>query len=105
MKTKWLLLLLTVSAVAFASDVQWTRIRGKVKSTNAKTQTLTIEDVAGDLLTLHIDGDIDVYNGKDLISKFADIKLDDKVLLLYDPKAPTPKDSDEPVNGVYKPLK
>lgn len=91
---------------ASATDVQWTRLRGKVKSLNAKTQTLTIEDSAGDLLTLHIDADVDVLAGKDPIQKFADLKLDDKVTLLYNPKPPTPKDSDEPAaGGVYKPLR
>lgn len=43
-----------------------------------------------------------MFSGKDSVPKFSDLKLGDKVTLLYNPKAAAPKDTDQPVNGIYK---
>jgi len=101
-----LLVILACAAALQASEIQWTRLKGTVKAANSKTQMLTIADPQGDLLSLHIDGDIDVMAGKDAVGKLSDLKLGDKVTLLYNPKAPAPKDAEEPPAGsVYQPLK
>lgn len=101
----YIALILMLTSVANATEIQWSRLRGKVKATNAKTQTLTIEDSAGDLLSLHIDAEVDVLDGKDPVAKFADLRLDEKVTLLYNPKPVAPKEVDEPaLGGVYPPL-
>lgn len=100
MKMAVAVLLLSVNLVQ-ASEIQWTRFIGTIKAVNSKSQMLTIEDQQGDLLSLHIDADVDVLKGKDPVGKFIDLKLGDKITLLYNPKAPEPKDPDQPVNGIY----
>lgn len=89
------LLLLLCASLSQASEIQWTRLRGTVKAINARTQMLTIQNPDGDLLTMHIDADVEMLNGKDPILKLQDFKLGDKVTLLYNPKAPAPKDSED----------
>jgi hypothetical protein len=103
---KVLALLLMCLGVSQASEIQWIRLRGKVMATNSKTAMLTIADQGGDLMSLHVDADVDVYSGKELVAKLSDLKLGDKVTLLYNPKAAAPKNPDEPEpGGVYKPVK
>lgn len=99
-----LVLLICAGITLHASEIQWTRMKGTVKASNAKTQMLTLQNQEGDLFSIHIDGDIDVVAGKDTIGKLSDLKLGDKVTLLYNPKAAAPKDADQPVDGVYKPI-
>ena len=90
---------------ALATDVQWSRFRGTVKSINGKTSSLTIQNKEGDLFTIKVDEDVEIVSGKE-VKKLRDIAIDDKVVLVYMPKAPAPKDPDEPESGgVYKPLK
>lgn len=97
------LITLLLSHVAYG-DVSWTRFRGKVKAINYKTSTITL-DSGGDLVTIKVDDDVNILSGKTAV-KLSDVGIDDKVTLIYAPKAPAPKDPDEPSpGGVYPPLK
>lgn len=100
----WVIALsLTVASGLWAADVQWNRFRGKVKSVNYRLSTLTL-DSAGDVITVKIDDDVTVLSGRDTV-KLEDVKIDDKVTLLYAPKAPPKKDPEAPpLGGVYPPL-
>jgi len=92
-----------LGAGLWASDVQWTRFRGQVKAVNYKTATLTLES-NGDLVTVKIDDDVTILRGKEAIDKISGVLIDDKVTLIYAPKAPASKDPDEPPpGGVYAP--
>lgn len=100
-----LLALMVLASAVFAADVVWTRFTGKVKSVNQKTSMLTIQNADGDLIGFKVDGDVWISSGKEQV-KLADLKIDDKVTLLYQPKADQVKDSDQPPEGgVYSPSK
>ena len=96
---------LTVAVLAHG-DVQWSRFKGKVKAVNGKAATVTIQNAEGDLVTVKVDSDVEVLRGKDQV-KLGDVAIDDKVTLVYSPKAPPPKESDEEpaLGGVYAPVK
>jgi hypothetical protein len=97
----YIAIVLIVSAIAEA-DVQWSRFRGKVKGINGKAGTVTIQNAEGDLITIKVDADVQIERGKEM-AKLNDLTIDDKVTLLYLPKAPPLKDPDEPpAGGVYK---
>jgi hypothetical protein len=101
---KKLAIVLLLATVANASDVSWTRFRGKVKTVNYRASTMTIES-NGDLVTIKVDDDVTILAGKEK-QPLSAIGIDDKVTLLYAPKAAERKDSDEPAPGsVYAPLK
>jgi hypothetical protein len=90
-----------VVTFAFGSEVQWSRFRGRVKGINAKTSTLTIQNGEGDLITVKVDQDVQLEHGKEQ-AKLTDLSIDDKVTMLYLPKAPVPKEDEPPPGGVYK---
>lgn len=107
-----LLLTAVLLAASVYADVQWSRFNGRVKGINGKTQYLTIQNKEGDNLTVKITEDVLIIRGekknreelghKDL----GKLRLDDHVTLLNMPKAPAPKDPDEPAEGgVYKPIR
>jgi hypothetical protein len=98
---RYMLILLLAAAVANATEVSWSRFKGKVKATNGKTSMVTIQNGEGDLIALKVDADVRVLRGKDDV-KLGDLSIDDKVTLVYEPKAPAPKDDEPPVGGVYK---
>lgn len=99
---KRLILLVVLAATAArASDVQWTRFRGKVKAVNYKISSVTLQS-NGDLVTVKVDDDVTIYEGKEAV-KLTGVLIDDKVTLIYAPRAPAPKDPEEPQQGgVYK---
>lgn len=87
------------------ADVQWSRLRGKVKGVNGKTSYVTIQNREGDLLTVKVDDDVEIVSGKNVV-KLKDLEIDDKVTLVYLPKAPIPHDPELPQEGgVYPPAK
>lgn len=89
-----------------ASGILWTRVRGRVKAMNAQNQELTVETRDGDLFEIHVDGNVDVYVKDEIVPRFQDLKLDEKVVLLWNPKPTAPKDPEEPEpGGVYKPVR
>ncbi len=99
-----ILLLVLAGALTKASDVQWTRFRGKVKAVNYRASTLTL-DSGGDLITVKIDDDVTIFSGKDPV-QLNSVLIDNKVTLIYAPKALPPHEADEPPQGgVYLPAK
>ena len=102
---KVFMLLLFLVAMANASDVNWTRFTGKVKSIDLKSSKITIQNAEGDLITVKFDDDVMLYQGK--TSKvLSDIGMDEKVTLVYMPRPPKPKEAgEEPSGGFYPPLK
>ena len=89
----------------FGSDVLWSRFKGTVKAINGKTSTVTIQNGEGDLITVKVDNDVILGRGKEEI-KLSDVKIDDKLILIFVPKAPQSKDPDQPIDGeTYKPLR
>ena len=90
-----------LASVVRGSEVEWSRLKGTIRQVNYKTSTISIQDESGDLFKLKIDGDVTIQMGKQ-DKALKDVKLDDKVTLIYSPKAPTPVDADQPVNGTYK---
>jgi hypothetical protein len=98
------LVLVLAATVCRASEVQWTRFRGKVKAVNYKTSTLTL-DSGGDLVTVKLDDDVMILEGKEAVQP-SGVLIDDKVTLIYAPKAAAPKDPDAPPpGGVYQPVR
>lgn len=77
-----------------SADVQWSRLSGKVKAINGKTSQVTIQNKEGDLLTVKVDQDVMIARDKETVA-FKDVAMDDKITLLYMPKAPAPKEDDE----------
>ena len=102
MKAYMAALLLATSA-AFASEVQWTRFRGKVKSVNYRTQEITLQNAEGDLIGVKVTEDVAIFDGKE-IRKLSDVAVDEKVSLLFAPKPLPPKEPDEPAPGGTYPL-
>jgi len=104
MKIQMILGALLIGSTAALADVQWTRLSGKVKGINGRTSQITIQNKEDDLLTVKVDSDVTIIRDKAQIA-LKDISIDDKVTLMYLPKAIT-KDPDEPPEGgVYAPIK
>jgi len=102
---KLLMLSVLFAANVYGSDVLWSRFKGTVKAINGKTSTVTIQNSEGDLITVKIDADVILGRGKEEI-KLSDLKIDDKLILLFVPKAPPAKDPDQPSDGeTYKSLR
>ena len=102
---KQIALLLLLASFSSASNVEWTRFKGKVKATNGKTQSITIQNAEQDLITIKVDLDVQIIKDKEEVN-LREVQIDDKVTLLYQPKAPAPKDPDEPEpGGVYAPFR
>lgn len=96
---------LLLFVLGHCSEVQWSRFKGKVKGINGKTSLITIQNGEGDLITVKVDDDVEILDGKDA-KHLRDLSIDDKVTLVYSPKAPTPKDVDEPAGGgIYAPAR
>lgn len=88
-----------------ASEVQWSRFKGRVKSINAKTLMLTIQNSEGDLVSVKTDPDVEIYRGREL-KAIGELAIDDKVVLVYAPKPSIPGLADEPPpGGVYAPAR
>src|SRR3954470_13131631 len=103
-KTLMILVAVILGSVSLEADIQWSRLNGRVKGINGKTQQVTIQNREGDLLTVKIDPDVLIVRDKQEIH-LKDVSMDEKVTLLYIPKAPEPKDTEEPPEGgVYKPI-
>ena len=99
---KLLLILTLLSGTLSASEIQWTRFRGKVKAINYKTQDLMLQNNEGDMISLKVTDDVAIFDGKE-VKKLGEVSIDEKVSLLYAPKPVLPKDSEEPApGGVYK---
>jgi hypothetical protein len=97
--------MLGVCVAVASATVQWSRFKGTVKSVNGKTSTVTIQNREGDLLTVAITEDVQIFVGKE-VKQLREVSIDEKVTLVYSPKAPIPKDPDEPTDGeVYKPAR
>jgi len=98
----WAVFILCIGCIsAMASEVAWSRFRGKVKKIDGKKLELTIQNKEGDDVTVKIDGDVLIVKGKDDV-KLAAVQLDDQVTLMWMPKAPVPKEQDEaPVGSPY----
>jgi hypothetical protein len=97
--------ILAVSAVSHASNVEWTRFKGKVKNVNGKASTVTIQNGEGDLVTIKVTEDVTILSGRDVVG-LGKVRIDDKVTLLYEPRAPEAKDAEEPEpGGFYPPAK
>jgi hypothetical protein len=76
----------------FAADVQWSRLRGTVKSLDYKTQRITIQNHEGDLLSVLITPDVHIIGKEAAEVPLKDVHLDDKVILTLIPEADKPKD-------------
>jgi hypothetical protein len=99
------LIVLLIAVAVQASEVEWNRLKGTLKAINHKTGVVSLQDKDGDLLKLKLDGDVTIVRGKDEV-KATDLRIDDKVTLLYNPKAQPVADPDEPTMGsVYPSLK
>ena len=100
------MLLVGIFAVSVnASDVSWTRFKGSVKQIDLKANTIQIQDNEGNLVKLKVDEDVMLLKGKETVL-LSNVGVDEKVTLVYMPRPPKPKDtSDEPVNGIYPPIK
>ncbi len=77
-------LLLLLASVANATDLDWTRFSGTVKSINLKASTITIQNKDGDLFTIPVDYQVKIIDGK-AIKRLQDISLDNKVTLIRTP--------------------
>jgi hypothetical protein len=96
---------LALALFAGAADVNWSRFRGKVKAINGKASTVTIQNAEGDLVTVKVDDDVSIVSGKQ-VKALGDLAIDEKVVLVYFPKAPAPKEPEEtPEGGVYPPAR
>ena len=103
MRTLLLLILTSITSAAVAADVSWTRFKGKVKAIDQKASRITIQNGEGDLIGVKVDEDVSIVTGKEKRA-LKEIEIDDKIVLYYLPKAPVPKDPEEPAPGdVYKP--
>jgi hypothetical protein len=101
---KLVLLTLLLTHPVFGSDVLWSRFKGTVKAINGKTAMVTIQNAEGDLITVKVDADVILGRGKEEI-KLSDLKIDDKLILLFVPKAIV-KEADQPAEGeTYKSLR
>lgn len=90
---------------AHAADVAWSRFRGTIKAVNHKTGVVTLQNKDGDVFNIKVDADVTVVVGKEERA-FKDVRIDDKVTLLYAPKVPLPKEADDPdASDVYPPFK
>ena len=87
MKTILCLCLTLLTSVALATEVQWTRFKGTVKSLNYKTSSITIQNADGDLFSLKLDKDVKIKKDKGEVS-LDSVELDDKITLLYLPSNP-----------------
>lgn len=92
-----------VVGVVSGADVSWTRFKGKVKAIDQKASKITIQNAEGDLIGIKVDPDVSITCGKE-VRTLKDVAIDEKVTLMFLPKVAVPQD-DEPVSGVYKPLK
>lgn len=96
---------LAVIGAAVYGDMQWSRLKGKVKGINGKASTITIQNAEGDLFTVKVDADVEIVVGKE-VRALRDVSIDDKVTLVNIPLPPVQKGDDEPADGgVYAPLK
>ena len=82
--TKALIAIMMMAATAFASDVSWTRFKGKVKMLDLDKNRVTIQNESSDLITIPIDGNVRLFIGKEQVA-LDKLKFDDKVMLQYIP--------------------
>lgn len=100
-----MLLIAVLTNIGLAADVYWARFTGRVKGLNGKTSFITIQNKEGDLVSVKTDTDVTILKGKDEVG-LGDVRIDDKVTLLYSPKAASVNPTEEPApGGVYKPLR
>lgn len=79
---------------ATCACVEWTRFTGNVKAINLKASTVTIQIKGGDLVTIPVDYQVKVTEGKGELRSLKDLQLDEKVTLLRVP-ADKPQDDTE----------
>lgn len=73
------------------ADVQWTRLKGIVRSMDHKAQKVTIQNADGDLFTVTVTPDVHISDGKtDAQLMLKDIHLDEKVTLISIPEPDKP---------------
>jgi Cu/Ag efflux protein CusF len=82
--TKALIAIMMMAATAFASDVSWTRFKGTVKMLDLDKNRVTIQNESSDLITIPVDGNVRIFEGKDQVA-LDKLKLDDKIMLQYIP--------------------
>jgi hypothetical protein len=98
------LLVLFLAGLVQASDVEWTRFKGKVKNVNQKASKVTIQNGEGDLITVKVSGDVQIMDGKDVIP-LGQVGMDSKVTLIYAPKPDAPKEETENFGSTLPPVK
>ncbi len=81
---KSLRLLVLAATIVCQPSVEWTRFKGTVKGINLKTQTLTLSDPDGDLLSVPIDHQVKIWEKK-VQKRLQDVELDSKVTLIKTP--------------------
>ncbi len=84
---------LCLVAVVVCACVDWTRLSGIVKATNLKTQTVTLLNRDGDLLTIPVDYEVQIVEKNEGKRDLAHLKLDEKVTLLRVPEDRPPDDT------------
>ena len=105
MRLKFAAIALLLTGGVYASDVTWTRFKGKVKAVNQKASTVTIQNGENDLITVKVNDDVTILSGKDAVG-LAAVNMDDKITLVYSPRGPEPRDPEEPApGGVYPPAR
>lgn len=74
--------LYSIGSLLWAADVEWTRLKGTVKSINLKASTLMIVNSDGDPLTIPIDYQVKIIDKKNTIHRLQDTELDSKITLI-----------------------
>lgn len=80
--------------VACIACIDWTRLKGTVKSVNLKDSKVTIQNDAGDLLTIPVDYQVKVMEKRGEMRALKDLQLDEKIILIKT-VADQPKDDTE----------
>jgi hypothetical protein len=82
---KQFIVLQVILSAIVCMEVEWTRFSGTVKATNQRTQTVTIQNRDGDLITIPVDYQVTIMH-KDELRQLKDLQLDEKVTLMRTPK-------------------
>ena len=84
-----------IAAVAVCAPcIDWTRLKGTVKSVNLKASTLRIQNSDGDVFDVPIDYQVKIIEKKEAGKQLKDVQLDSKVTLIRTPSEQPKEDTE-----------